>query len=237
MADSVKNNFKKLMNNLTGTKNQLTLKKGPTNFTHMDDNRVKMNVIEKPSSFFIETNSKETFYNKDENSPKQQENKSVNLNGFITNLSEEDANELTEILNKLPMFEELNKECDELLSPTNNNLNLIKKLQHLEKFESDMYENTNSAPKEEETNILNLEKENVSILVKQTVIKDEKGEDKDSVSNLTMESFTPSENIEGTSKTNDQENNKENDTQIDGNNGNNSMSSAKKKKKRNKKKK
>ena len=230
LKDSVKNNFKKLINNLTGTKNknqnQNILKNGPTNFTQMDNNRVKMNVTEKPLSFYIESKSKEIL------SPKKEEKTNVNLNVLVSNISEEDANELNETLNKIPIFEELNKECDALISPTNNNLNLIKKLKELENFENDMHENVDKT-------ILTLEKENISVLLKNPVIKEEEGkeeegkEDKDSVSNITMESFTHSTSIENIIE----EPVSADDNLIDNNSNINSASSAKKKKKRNKKKK
>jgi len=236
LKDSLKNNMKKLIHNFSGTKNQQKQNQNhPTNFTQMDDNRVNMNVTEKPLAFLIEAKSKEILYNKREDSPKQQGKKNLNLNVLVSNLSEEDNNELNETLNKLPMFEELNKECDALISPTNNNLNLIKKLEDLEKFENCMHDNAEIV---KDVHILSLEKENVSIFIKKDAQeKQEKGEegkeDKDSVSNITMESFTPSEHV----VTNTQEIVNAHDKTTDGNSNSSSLNSSKKKKKRNKKKK
>ena len=190
----LKNNFKKIINNLS-ISNKGKNKDKPINFTQMDDNRLKLNTIEKPT-LFVETQEKNIISSKNE---------------LIVNLSEEDANELTETLNKLPIFEDLNNECNALISPTNSNLNLIKKLQDLENFENKMSE---------------IKKETVSASMKK-----EENSDKDSVSNITMESFNNliiAENILETT-------NKEEESK---NNTNNSSSTiSKKKKKKNKKKK
>ncbi len=105
LKDMFKRNVKKMMNGMKAF--------GPKYFTHIDNNKTNP---ELPKTLTLnELKDVKT------QSPKLTQRKHVSLNSMINPLSEEDTNELNETLNMFPMFGELNKDCDELLSPTKQN--------------------------------------------------------------------------------------------------------------------
>lgn len=198
LKDLFKKNVKKVINGFRAF--------GPKNFTQMDDNRLKLNIIEKPNEMILETTHKPIMIDelknvlaakKQENSPMVEEKKSISLNALINPLSEEDNQELVNILNQNPDFEELNNLCESLISPTNKNnssYELEKKIRELDIFENDLYNNDVSLLNQQNiNNISNFEIKQIQEEQIETNIQEEK-----SLSNLTMDSFEHSSTIETT---------------------------------------
>ncbi len=187
LKDIFKKNVKKVINGFRVF--------GPKNFTQMDDNRLNFNVLEKPNQkpIMIDELKNVLAAKNSEESPKVVEKKSVSLNALISPLSEEDTQELADVLNQNPDFEELNNLCESLISPTNKDnfgYELEQKIRALDDYENELYTNDVSSLNQKNVNIISNFEPNVLELQETKNSLEEK-----SVSNLTMDSFEHSSTI------------------------------------------
>ncbi len=182
LKDIFKNNVKNIMNGFKVF--------NPKNFTHMDNNKKELEPLQQNMELVIKPlvldelknviKAKEL--NKIDESTEQKDNikrfntNTLNLNEMISPLSQEDTDELNNTLINNKLFDDLNNECESLLSPKTSNL-LVSKLNELTDFETKMFTSNN------------LVEEQLSIY-KQSFKDDElTNADKESVSNLTMDTL------------------------------------------------